>query len=160
MAMKALLIGAAFFFTTASAFAQVPVYTNADLGKPLKHPHKTTPEEFRSIVAHQFVYVPKADRDFEGPRVTIVPYTPPAQYPVPPTYPLDPSWYNLPPYYPFVYYGGGSGAYRGSAGVPFRERERMRRGGGEERRPERPMSPPPATGRPMSPSPTGIERRR
>jgi hypothetical protein len=140
--MKTLLIGAAFFLTTAPAFAQVPVYTNADLGKPMKYPHKTTPEEFRSIVAHQFVYVPKVDprRDFEGPRVTIVPYTPPAQYALPPTYALDPAWYNQPTYYPFVYYGG-------SAGVRVRERERMRRGGGEERRTERPTSRSPETGR-------------
>src|ERR1700737_3046229 len=142
--MKTLLIGAAFFLAAASASAQVPVYTNADLGKPLKHPHKTTPEEFRSIVAHQFVYVPKADpprdRDFDGPRVTIVPYTPPAQYALPPTYPLDPSWYIQPRYYPFVYYGGG-------AGVRVREREGMRRGGGEEKHAEQPTSPSPATGR-------------
>jgi hypothetical protein len=140
--MKTLLIGAALFFATASSFAQVPVYTNADLGKPLKHPHKTTPEEFQSIVAHQFVYVPRVDlrRDFDGPRVTIVPYTPPAQYALPPTYPLDPSWYNQPAYYPFVYYGG-------AAGMRVREREGMRRRGGEERPGERPTSRSPSTGR-------------
>ena len=133
--MKTLLIGAAFLLTAASAFAQVPVYTNADLGKPLKHPHKTTPEEFQSIVAHQFVYVPKVHprRDFDGPRVTIVPYPPPAQYALPPTYPLDPSWYSQQAFYPFVYYGG-------RAGVRVREREGMRRGGGEERHTERPTS--------------------
>jgi len=62
--------------TTAPVAAQVPVYTNADLGKPLARITTITPEQFASIVARQFVYQPPWPT---GPTVTIVPYAPPVQ---------------------------------------------------------------------------------
>jgi hypothetical protein len=70
---------AAIVLLAAPAAGQVPTYTNADLGKPLRHSHTITPEEYRGIVARRFIYVPPTPVEWlHGPRVTIVPYTPPA----------------------------------------------------------------------------------
>lgn len=50
------------------ASAQSHVYTAADLGKPIVWTHGPTPEEWRSLVAHQFVAVP----EYNGPIITIM----------------------------------------------------------------------------------------
>lgn len=76
------------------AAAQVRVLTNADVGRPvpLAQRHALTPAEWQSLVAHQFVYVPRATSTGLAPRVVVFGNPVPPQYPLPPTYPLQPSW--------------------------------------------------------------------
>ena len=95
---------------TASAFAQVPVYTNADLGKPPVAPrHVITPAEYQSLLAHQFQCacgLPQWDFGGGG-TVAVAGFT---TQPLPPTYPLQP------PFYMSTYVGRGfrSGFQAGS----------------------------------------------
>jgi hypothetical protein len=90
--MKTALLAAALLLTTAPAFAQVPVLTNADLGKHVPQRIVLTPEQWQSLVAHQFVYVPSPRHEWGGARVTIIPDSTPHPY-IPPTYPLQPPFY-------------------------------------------------------------------
>jgi hypothetical protein len=149
-------------FVASPAVGQVRVWTNADLGKPLTHPHTTTPEEWRSIVAHQFVYVPTADPEpADGPHVSVIRYIPPTAYALRPTYPLDPSWYNPNPYAPWSYLGYAYG--RLGPGGLFHGDVRRRRESG----PRPPAASPPPASRPPETAPVttrgvgaGVERRR
>lgn len=67
------------FFPAAPVIAQVPVYSNATLGTPPAMRHVLTPEEYRSLLAHQFVYVPPGPswRERPGPRVGVSTWTMP-----------------------------------------------------------------------------------
>jgi hypothetical protein len=111
--MKTLLIGTALaMLATAPALAQVPVYTNADLGKPR---HVFTPaltaDEYRSLLAHQFVYVPTRPSWYwfdHGPSVAIAatpssPYDSFASLPAPTR--LDGTPYTQPPWEMRAYVG-------------------------------------------------------
>jgi hypothetical protein len=56
------------------AFGQSRLYTNADLGRPLS-PVTVTPDEWASVVAHQF-RLPLAPERPPGPTVVVVDTTP------------------------------------------------------------------------------------
>ena len=96
-------------FIAAPLSAQVPVYTNKPTAKTAPPRHQITPEEYQSLLAHQFVYVPPADRQREllGPTVAIASYTPPVvlQTPLP-----QPSWLAE-PFYMMPYTGWGHRSY-------------------------------------------------
>jgi hypothetical protein len=89
----------------------VPVYTNADLGKPRHVLTPTlTPDEYRSLLAHQFVYVPARPRWswYGGPSVAIAgnpssPYDSFAALPAPTR--LDGTPYTQPPWEMRAYVG-------------------------------------------------------
>ncbi len=111
-------------FLAAPLSAQVPVYTNKPIAKTTLPRYQITPEEYESLLAHQFVYVPPADPQREsGPTVAIASYTPPVvlQTPLPP-----PSWL-ADPFYMMPYPGWGRRSYGYSEGY----------GGIASRRPER-----------------------
>lgn len=80
---------------TAPAFAQTPAptirkITNADVGKPVLHPHTLTSAEWSSLLAHQFVYVPKSRPEYGGARVGVSSWTMPTAAALErPTYPLQ-----------------------------------------------------------------------
>lgn len=100
-------------FLAAPLSAQVPVYTNKPIAKTTAPRHQITPEEYQSLLARQFVYVPPADPQRElGPTVAIASYTPPVvvQTPLPP-----PSWL-ADPFYMMPYPGWGHGNYGYSYG--------------------------------------------
>jgi hypothetical protein len=87
--------------------AQVPVYTNKPIAKTPPPRHQITPEEYRSLLAHQFVYVPPADPQRESlrPIVTIADYTPPVIL-QPPTYMMPYTGWQHPTYGHSFGYGG------------------------------------------------------
>jgi hypothetical protein len=66
-------------FLAAPISAQVPVYTNKPVAKTTLPRYQITPEEYQSLLAHQFVYVPPVapQRELPGPTVAIASYTPP-----------------------------------------------------------------------------------
>ncbi|MCM3881859.1 MAG: hypothetical protein ND807_17260 [Vicinamibacterales bacterium] len=110
MTNRSIKLGIVVFVLLAKPVAgQAPVYTNADLGRPLRHAHSITDEEYRGILARQFVYVPPAPLEWaSGPRVTVVPHTPPP----PPQFPV--SYWETPYYadpYPAPLWFGGSWGY-------------------------------------------------
>lgn len=86
--MKLLL--ALFCFVGTPAFAQVPVYTNADLGKPLQQTHTLTPAEYQSLVANQFVCACGVPHYQGSATVTVANWTMPTADRLRPTYPLQP----------------------------------------------------------------------
>jgi hypothetical protein len=110
------IVAASFLWTfiAASLSAQVPVYTNKPIAKTAPPRHQITPEEYQSLLAHQFVYVPPTDpqRESKGPTVAIANYTPPValQTPLP-----APSWLAE-PIYMMPYTGWGRGSYGHSYG--------------------------------------------
>ena len=100
-------LAVACLLTTAPAFAQSPVYTNADLGKPRTWARTATAEQLASLVARQFVAPPVFPA---GPTVMIVAGDPahgpfgPLQ--LSPAQPLDPNWQNT-GWYGSGFVGGG-----------------------------------------------------
>jgi hypothetical protein len=106
-------------FIAAPLSAQVPVYTNKPIAKTPPPRHQITPEEYQSLLAHQFVYVPPAEpqRTYAAPVVV--------QSPLPP-----PSWQAEPIYImPFTGWAQRSYGYSyGFGGKPSHRSERpMRR---------------------------------
>lgn len=110
----ALSVMAVVFGLAASSFAQVPIYTNADLGKPRQVVTPTiTADEYRSLLAHQFVYVPTRSPWLAygfGPSVAIA-ATPSSPYDSFLTLPaptrLDGTPYSEPPWEQRWYVGRG-----------------------------------------------------
>jgi hypothetical protein len=76
----------------------VPVLSNDNLGT-VKQQFTITPAVWQGLIARHFVYVPP----IEGPTVAIIPDSEPAQYAVPPTYPLTNNSYPNTPFYPPIY---------------------------------------------------------
>jgi len=64
----------AMLLASSPAFGQSRVYTNADLGRPMSRA-TVTPEEWASLVAHQFRLPPAPERP-TGPTVVVVDTTP------------------------------------------------------------------------------------
>lgn len=96
---------AALSILAAPAAAQTRRFTNADLGKPIAHPHVLTAEEWQSIVDHQYVAVATPTPDL-GPRVVVLLDSTP--HVLPPTFPLAAESFYAPfsaPYYASTYVG-------------------------------------------------------
>jgi hypothetical protein len=62
-------------FTAWPVCAESPLYTNADLGKPLTRTHTVAPAQLASLAARQFAYVPPVP---PGPQVIILNSSPTA----------------------------------------------------------------------------------
>jgi len=131
--------------SSAPAFAQSRMYTNADLGRPLARTATATPEQLASMAARQFRLPPSYPPE---PQVVIIGHPEDGPFgsfgpfrEFPPTAPL----FNDPYYYgPSVLYGGpffSSGPRRKSSFIPPLPSQirplapqSSRRGGGANRR--------------------------
>jgi hypothetical protein len=105
-------------FIAAPLSAQVPVYTNKPIAKTSAPRHQITPEEYQSLLAHQFVYVPTPDPQRESlpPSVTIANDTPPVVL-QPPIYMMPyNSWEHRSYGYSFGY--GGKTSHRSERSGP------------------------------------------
>lgn len=104
--MKSLLIAVALMSTV--VYAQTPVITNADLGKPAKAKIVMTPAQWQNFVDHQTKIPPSARRyDYGGgANVAVSNWTmPTAEALKRPTYPLQT------PFYMSTYVGPTIGVY-------------------------------------------------
>jgi hypothetical protein len=95
--MARTVIGFAFllFVVAGAARAQVPVLTNADLGKPVTQKITLTPAQWQNFVDHQTkIILPARWNDYGGGRVAVSGWTmPTAEALRRPTYPLQPPFF-------------------------------------------------------------------
>ena len=76
--MKTMMFAATILLASTTAFAQTPVITNADLGKPVKQRFTMTPAQWQSFVDRQFKYVAPVS-SHHGPRVAVTSWVAPTE---------------------------------------------------------------------------------
>jgi hypothetical protein len=76
--MKTLMFATTILLASTAAFAQTPVLTNADLGKPVKQRFTMTPTQWQSFVDRQFKYVQPVP-SHHGPRVAVTSWVAPTE---------------------------------------------------------------------------------
>lgn len=127
--MRTILVAVCVLFTS-TAFAQVPVLTNADLNKPVKQRIVMTPTQWQNFVDHQTkIVLPVRWSDYGGGRVAVSGWTmPTAEALRRPTYPLQEPFYMstyVGPTIGVVRLGAmARGGGRGSPAIPVRHPDR------------------------------------